>query len=899
MDDNTGSGPQDPYTKTDPTQPPPTYLPQWDNIPDLLKQLPRWVLWSWRWNESKGKWDKPPLTQKAAGHIVNASTTNRAHWMSYGAAKTAVEQGLAMGVGFVLTNEPVKAFTSEPVEMYILGIDGDACRDPRTGQLTEWSRALMQRFEGNYCEISPSSTGIKFLTLSRKPLPGRGKRDNVRNTEIYDRGRYFCVTGLAFEGYADLIDNTATVQQLYAELGNEGDKGPGERELSDYGAEPIPANWEEANLVDPFGLHWNERALALLQGDGTGDRSSDAYSLAKQAIREIGDYPAKILRFMMHYAPEAALARRSDWDSAAAWMWHYTVVPALADHRALQTVAAGARPFEVIEGTGAVSPVGVIQGANEAPAAPQAITYESVEAEILRRDPGDRVGVQRLITRIAQGNFALADEVPLCRALAGSCDLTLAEVKKLVKNTKADLRRGLKAAGAEGSVMPQSGGGTQLMPWDRFPDTKVSEGRIEAILSTTDNIEALLAYYGIEIWRDAYTHYVDFRVPDTLGIRGKVTDIYTLVFSLLSANQAGKEQYDKHVTEIADRRERNRVLEYLKGLPAWDQQNHIRALADTLQLEDGYGGHEAEIAKVEVLFRWLVQACAATDQGRLSPRNGAGKLLPGYEGMLVFRGHQGIGKTRWIRGLLPEQLQEYVRDGVMLDPSDKDSVHKATRGWIAELGELDSTFRKADVSRLKAFLSERSDTMRMPYERLAQTWPRRTVFAGTVNDDAFLNDPTGARRYWVLPVGRITQPEDAAIDLDQVWAHAWQAYRSGAPWWLLPQEEARVRALRLPFDGVQHDPVIQSLLETFGDFESPEVACQDTWWTATEIARQCGVLRPTQSDLKKINAWLRQHWEVQSSGLRRLHRRVQQWRVPHPRTSHRFENQSETAKLEN
>jgi putative DNA primase/helicase len=72
-------------------------------------------------------------------------------------------------------------------------------------------------------------------------------------------------------------------------------------------------------------------------------------------------------------------------------------------------------------------------------------------------------------------------------------------------------------------------------------------------------------------------------------------------------------------------------------------------------------------------------------------------------GILVLGGAQYVGKTYWFSKLCP--LPDTVGEGLSLDPTYKDSVLKAVRYWIAELGELDSTTRRADVSVLKAFLS--------------------------------------------------------------------------------------------------------------------------------------------------------------------------------------------------
>jgi putative DNA primase/helicase len=72
-------------------------------------------------------------------------------------------------------------------------------------------------------------------------------------------------------------------------------------------------------------------------------------------------------------------------------------------------------------------------------------------------------------------------------------------------------------------------------------------------------------------------------------------------------------------------------------------------------------------------------------------------------------------------------------EGQTLNPAEKDSVLTAVSHWIVELGELDATFKKADIAQLKAFVTKTSDKVRRPYALKDSSFPRRTVFAGTVN----------------------------------------------------------------------------------------------------------------------------------------------------------------------
>lgn len=164
--------------------------------------------------------------------------------------------------------------------------------------------------------------------------------------------------------------------------------------------------------------------------------------------------------------------------------------------------------------------------------------------------------------------------------------------------------------------------------------------------------------------------------------------------------------------------------------------------------------------------RWLISAVARA-------------LKPGCQAdhVLVLEGEQGAGKSsalrilggRWYLPSLPN-----LRD-------EKAAAERVQGKWLVEIDELDA-MRGAAATLTKSFLTRTQDTFRPAYGRFTVDRPRRCVFAGTTNEQDYLTDPTGARRFWPVRVTRC-DAEALEADRDQLIAEAVHAFNAGEPWW--------------------------------------------------------------------------------------------------------------------
>ena len=158
--------------------------PNFDEIPQLIKGLRRWLCW--RLIPAPTKQDpnhknKPPMTPKN-GRLVNADVTNPENWLTYEEAQSWYKRGECSGIGFVLTNADPK----------ICCVDVDHCINP-DGSLNDEAKAVLSLCSNSWTEISQSGSGIHVWFIDEEFYSDRGRKKG--NVEVYAFGRYIAMTG--------------------------------------------------------------------------------------------------------------------------------------------------------------------------------------------------------------------------------------------------------------------------------------------------------------------------------------------------------------------------------------------------------------------------------------------------------------------------------------------------------------------------------------------------------------------------------------------------------------------------------------------------------------------------------------------------------------------------------
>lgn len=248
---------------------------------------------------------------------------------------------------------------------------------------------------------------------------------------------------------------------------------------------------------------------------------------------------------------------------------------------------------------------------------------------------------------------------------------------------------------------------------------------------------------GNKFWRDA----------DTAQLKS-IIDIRYLPFS--------SRNHDVAFTKIADDRRFHPIRDYLDSLPAWDGTKRVEdVFIKYLKADD------------TDYIRTVTRKTFAAAVARI--------YVPGikFDCVPVLDGDQGIGKSTIVKDLV---TADYYSETLSLtDMDDKSGAEKLQGFWVVEIGEL-AGMRKADIEKVKAFLSTSDDKYRPSYGKVVESHPRQCIVIATVNGErGYLRDITGNRRFWIIKVHQKKQKKTWNFTEEyrqQFWAEAKEIWKS-------------------------------------------------------------------------------------------------------------------------
>ncbi|WP_034409424.1 VapE domain-containing protein [Comamonas thiooxydans] len=154
----------------------------------------------------------------------------------------------------------------------------------------------------------------------------------------------------------------------------------------------------------------------------------------------------------------------------------------------------------------------------------------------------------------------------------------------------------------------------------------------------------------------------------------------------------------------------------------------------------------------------------------------------------VLEGNGGLRKSTLVETLA---TSEYFSDTPFEVGKGKEAQEQVQGLWLYEIAEL-THFSKSEVGAIKAFISAKVDRYRVAYGSTVESFPRQCVLVGTTNEDTYLRDRTGNRRFWPIPVKRQINTEFVAKYREQLLAEAFARYLQGEAYSPTGEQEERL-----------------------------------------------------------------------------------------------------------
>jgi predicted P-loop ATPase len=255
-----------------------------------------------------------------------------------------------------------------------------------------------------------------------------------------------------------------------------------------------------------------------------------------------------------------------------------------------------------------------------------------------------------------------------------------------------------------------------------------------------------------------------------------------------------RQTLEEAVSMVARRHRHHPAREYFESLRGtWDGEKRLGTWLARCCRAEGVGAPDDPLqAYLARVGTWVLMAIVAR------------VLRPGckFDYMLILEGGQGMGKSTLSRTLA---VDWFADTGLVL--GDKDSYQNLQGVLVYEWGELDSLTR-AEVTKVKQFISSQKDRFRASFDRRPKDYPRQVVFIGTTNESHYLSDPTGNRRFWPVRVTRQIDLDWLRANLQQMFAEALTYLDAGERYHPTQREESTL------FQPQQVERTVENALES-------------------------------------------------------------------------------------
>ena len=256
---------------------------------------------------------------------------------------------------------------------------------------------------------------------------------------------------------------------------------------------------------------------------------------------------------------------------------------------------------------------------------------------------------------------------------------------------------------------------------------------------------------------------------------------------------------DKALKLTAPERSFHAVRDFI-AREQWDGTPRVETL-----LIDYLGAEDTPLTRA-ITRKWMAGAVGRAID--VDPDDGEGIK---FDYCLVLYGEQGTGKSTFA-----ETLANRWRGAISFADAKKEQYETLQRSWIVEIPEFKG-MKTADTDAIKDLISSRSDNFRAAYARQWNKNPRHSILIGSTNNEHFLKDVSGNRRFWVVKVtggaGVRSWRDKLKAEVGKIWAEAYTIYSNGEELMLSEELDAQARAYAENFNEIMGDPLRDYLAE--------------------------------------------------------------------------------------
>lgn len=291
----------------------------------------------------------------------------------------------------------------------------------------------------------------------------------------------------------------------------------------------------------------------------------------------------------------------------------------------------------------------------------------------------------------------------------------------------------------------------------------------------------------------------------------------------------GKEKIRDALDMVITKHQRHPIREYFNSL-VWDGTPRLERL-----IIDYAGAEDTELTRVITRIHFTAAVARVMNPGCK------------YDYCLILAGPQGAGKSSLIRIM----GGEYYKDG-LTSMEGKEGGEQVQGSHLIEIGELDG-MRRSEITAVKQFITNQVDEFRPAYGTRKEKVYRQCVFFGTTNEQYFLKDETGNRRFPIIAINPELRKhgeswfEKLEAERDQLWAEAVEYWRRGEKLCLPKHLDGEMKQRQADYsdDDTDMEGVLRAYLDTMlpSDWNTKNAKERRQYISAPDLLQADGVVR--------------------------------------------------------